>query len=577
MNYSLQLRDYQQECLETVLTESKAGISRQLVSLPTGSGKTVIMSAIAKNFNKRTLLLAHREELITQADEKFKLFWPDVDLGICMAERNEIDHQVVIGSVQSCSRSKRLDCLKKQGFDLLMIDEAHHAVADSYQSIINELGFASGSDKLLVGMTATPMRSDKMGLGNVFDKITFSRSIGTMIRAGYLSPVIGRKILTNFSFERIRTRNGDFDLGDLAEAVNTLERNEFIAGKFKEYTHDRKGIAFCVDVQHCKDLADAFRKVGINAEAVYGEMPTLDRKNILESLKTGKVQVAMSCGILIEGFDEPSVDVVVMARPTKSEGLYIQCVGRGLRLWPGKQNCVVLDFTDKSHSLDSVMTLSNTIPEAIHITEKEKTEGIEREEVDRIAKINVIESIDQEFDILGRVRFIWTPIGNNEWSLLDDEKRELVLSRTNGGYNAILYFPDNSSQKIINKPLPLEYAMGCAEDYARQYLKTSFADIKAPWMKYETKLTDGQREFLEKNNAFREGMTKAEAAIEIRKIIALQNKKRRLYSAEPLSPKQMYFLKYRGIETNNMTKFQAMQTISKIKQNENTNNKSTTR
>lgn len=265
INMTLPLRDYQIECIESVLNEASTGLSRQLISLPTGSGKTIVMSAIAKKFNKKTLLLAHREELITQAHDKFRLFWPDVSIGICMAERDEIDTQVVIGSVQSCSRPKRLERLKKQGFDLLMIDEAHHSVSDSYKSIINELGFANGSDRLLIGVTATPMRRDRLGLGDVFEKITFSRSIGTMIKAGYLSPVVGRKILTNFSFEKIRTRNGDFDLADISEAVNTPERNEFIAVKLKEYAGDRKGVAFCVDVNHCRDLADTFRKAGINS------------------------------------------------------------------------------------------------------------------------------------------------------------------------------------------------------------------------------------------------------------------------------------------------------------------------
>lgn len=135
------LRDYQQECLDAVLNESKAGISRQLVSLPTGSGKTVIMSAIAKEIDKKTLILAHREELITQTVDKLKLFWPEAKIGICKAERDEIHQQIVVGSVQTCYRSQRLERLKEQGFELLMIDECHHSVSNSYQSIINELGF----------------------------------------------------------------------------------------------------------------------------------------------------------------------------------------------------------------------------------------------------------------------------------------------------------------------------------------------------------------------------------------------------------------------------------------------------
>lgn len=287
---SIDLREYQKECLDTIINESVAGIKKQFVSLPTGSGKTILVSAVAKEIDKKTLILAHREELINQTSDKLKLFWPDAKVGICKAERNEIHQQIVIGSVQTCSRPQRLERLKEQGFGLLMIDEAHHSVSNSYQSIINEQGFLSGSNEFLIGVTATPMRSDKQGLGNIFEKITFSRSIGTMIKAGYLSPVIGRRFLTNFNLERIKTRNGDFALEDLSEALNTEERNQLIVDKFKEYTIDRKGIAFCVEVQHCKDLAEAFRKAGINAEAVYGEMPADERKSLLESLKNRRNQ-----------------------------------------------------------------------------------------------------------------------------------------------------------------------------------------------------------------------------------------------------------------------------------------------
>jgi ATP-dependent helicase IRC3 len=223
------LRNYQIEAVETIISAANAGISRQLISLPTGSGKTIIMSALAKELNKKTLILAHRQELITQTADKLKLVWPGISIGICQGERDEIHHPIVVGSVQSCSRPKRLERLREQGFELLMIDEAHHSVADTYQSVINTLGFGEGTNKLLVGVSATCARE---GLGSIFDSITFSRSISTMIGSGYLSPVIGRKILTNFQLEKIRISNGDFAIGELAEAVNTPERNQFIVGCF---------------------------------------------------------------------------------------------------------------------------------------------------------------------------------------------------------------------------------------------------------------------------------------------------------------------------------------------------------
>lgn len=559
----LQLRDYQFECVNVVLNEYLEGITRQLISLPTGSGKTVIMAAFAMQFNKKTLLIAHREELIQQAVEKFKLVWPEVSIGVCMAERDEIDNQVVIGSVQSCSRPKRLAKLRELGFELMMIDEAHHSASDSYQTVINELGFNAGSNKLLLGVSATIKRSDNLELGDTFDKVTFSRSIGTMIKGGYLSPVVGRKILTNLSLQNVNIQNGDFAISDLSEAVNTPERNAFISSKFIEYARDRKGIAFCCDVQHCRDLANAFRCIGIESSPVWGEMSQEDRKNTLEEFKNGRLQVVTSCGILTEGYDEPSVNAIVMARPTRSNSLYIQCVGRGLRLWPGKQNCLVLDFSDKNHNLDSIMSLSKTIPEAFLI--KESGPEIERDEIDRRPKIEVIEEIDKEFDILGTTRFIWVQIGDGEWSLIDDEKREIVMSPSNEGFVATLYYPEGNFRKIVTSPLPLEYCSGVCEDYARRHLKIAFADISKPWMQGSAQPTQSQKQFLEKSGSFREGMIRGEASIEIRKIISMKNKSRRLMASEPITNKQKYLLLNHGIDPKNMNKFEAMIAISKVK------------
>jgi ATP-dependent helicase IRC3 len=561
---TLPLRDYQQECLESVISEMKAGVNRQLISLPTGSGKTIIMAAIAKLLNKKTLVIAHREELIQQAYDKFKLFWPDVDIGICMAEKNEIEQQVVIASIQSCSRPKRLARLKELGFDLVLIDEAHHSASDSYQTVVKELGFSADSNKLLIGVSATIKRADNLELGDTFDKVIFGRSIGTMIKAGYLAPVIGRRILTNFSLKGVSVLNGDFAISDLAEAVNTVERNQFISSKFVEYAKDRKAIAFCCDVQHCKDLADAFSARGIASSAVWGEMDTLERKSTLEAFKNNQIQILTSCGILTEGYDEPSVNSIVMARPTRSTALYIQCVGRGLRLWPGKQNCLVLDFTDTSHNLDGIMSLSKTIPEAFEMKEGEQRE---REEVDRSSKIEVLEDVDREFDILGSARFIWVGV-DNEWSLLDDEKNEIVMSPSDGGYVAMLYQANGSCRQIVKASLPLEYCSGVCEDFARRHLKIAFADMSKPWMHGNNQPTKSQREFLEKKGAYRPGMSKAEASIEIRKIVASKNKQRRTLANEPITNKQKYLLINRGIDPSGMSKLDAIIAISKMKQNQ---------
>jgi hypothetical protein len=290
-------------------------------------------------------------------------------------------------------------------------------------------------------------------------------------------------------------------------------------------------------------------------------MEPTERKSQLDAFKLGQIQVVTSCGILTEGYDEPTVNAVIMARPTKSSGLFTQCIGRGLRLWPGKENCLVLDFTDKHHTLDGVMSLSNTMPEAPIIEDRPKVSLVE---IDRSPKIEVLDEYDRAFDILGCARFIWVQV-DDEWSLQDDNRNEIVIRQSCGGYIADLYTPDGSSSKIVSQPLPLEYCSGVCEDFARRHLKIAFADLSQPWMSIHCPPTAGQRNYLEKEGAFEQGMSKAQAAVSIRRIIATKNQRRRLMASEPITANQKYFLQNRGINVSEMTKLQAMQAIYKIK------------
>lgn len=348
--------------------------------------------------------------------------------------------------------------------------------------------------------------------------------------------------------------------------MNKQERNQLIVNKFIEYASERKAIAFCCDVQHCDDLANGFRSHGIASIPVWGDMPAYERKEALEAFKMNRIQVLTSCGILTEGFDEPSVNAIVMARPTKSQSLYIQCVGRGLRKFPGKENCLCLDFTDKYHNLESIMSLSNTIAEATQVVDRQLVKPTE--EVDRRPKIEILEEVDKEFDIVGVTRFLWIDIGNNEWSLQDDDRKEIVIKPQEEGFVASLYLPDGSVQNIVDKPLPLEYCEGCAEDYARRNLKIAFANANALWMMNPLQPTKGQLDYLRKEGAYKSGMTRGECALAIRRLVALKNKQRRNLNDKPLTDKQKYFLLARGVEVNRMTKFQAMQVIGDLRKQE---------
>lgn len=364
-NQPVQLREYQRGCLETILVRYQSGIRRQLVSLPTGSGKTVIFAQFPRYFRMKNqmLVLAHRSELLDQARDKIRQVNPDLRVEVEQAGRTaDADCRVVVASVPTLGRSgsKRLHRLDPGRFFLIVIDEAHHATAATYTRILEYFDlFSSHTPKLLVGFTATPKRGDRVGLDAVFQEIVFSRSLPEMIQAGFLAPVAGYRVETEIDLSRVRTRMGDFVTSHLSRAVNVMERNALIVKVFRQYLRDRQTLCFCVDVAHARSLADAFNNHGIRAAAVSGEMVRAERAKALEGFREGRTRVLANCMVLTEGYDEPSVEGIILARPTKSTLLYTQMIGRGTRLHPGKDNVTVIDIVDmtRQHTLTTLPSL----------------------------------------------------------------------------------------------------------------------------------------------------------------------------------------------------------------------------
>jgi ATP-dependent helicase IRC3 len=557
----INLRNYQKEAVESVLQEFEKGVHRQLCVLPVGSGKTVCMAALAKTFNKKTLLLAHRGELLTQASEKFKLFWPEVDVGFNWADEESTENQVIIGSVQSCYQEGRLQKLKEVGFELCLIDEAHHATGATYQRIITELGFMDDPTRLLVGFTATPHRADAQSLDEVFDKVVYEKSIGEMISEGFLCQISGRKIHTNFSLEGLRIRLGDFVLEDLARKINTPERNDFVVEKFTEHAQDRKALIFCCDVQHSLDMEKAFKQAGYPAKAFWGAMPPDERSRGLEALKTGEIQVATSCSLLTEGFDEPSVSAIVLARPTRSKPLFIQCCGRGLRPHVSKQDCLLLDFIDCGHDLDAVASLENTISPP----DDEPSEEADPEEMDRSSKVKIAAERDELFYFFGnQQRFVWTPVGP-DFCFMDDNRNEIVIRAQENGYIASFY-RGKEETKIVDRAIPLDYCVGAAEDFIRKSgLNVRFSSTDSTVFKSTEPPSDGQIKLLKSlldKEVDHDAMTKGQASLLIRNLMVAKNMKRRIASEEPITKPQRYFLTRRGIDCSGMSKQEARRLIA---------------
>ena len=370
------LRDYQKECLEAILERYRAGVRRQLTCLPTGSGKTVIFAEFPSYFKmkKQMLVLAHRKELLDQACDKIRQANHRLSVAVEQAGRSaDTDCDVVVASVPTLGRkgSTRLQRLDPDRFFLIVIDEAHHATADTYRRVLEYFGvFAPETRKLLVGFTATPKRGDGQGLDAVFQEIVFSKSLPEMIETGFLSPVAGYRVETEIDLSRVKTRMGDFVASQLSLAVNVGERNDMIVDVFRSHLEGKKTLCFCVDVAHVHSLAGAFNNKGIAAAAVSGDMDSSERAKVLENFHSGRIQVLTNCMVLTEGYDEPTVEGIILARPTKSSLLYTQMIGRGTRLYPGKENVTIVDIVDatREHSL-------TTLPGLFGLSEKFDLEG----------------------------------------------------------------------------------------------------------------------------------------------------------------------------------------------------------
>ncbi len=339
-------------------------MKRLLVCLPTGAGKTVIFSHLAKLARRDVLVLAHREELLGQAREKLEhaLEGQSVVAIEQGAQRAPEHAKVLVCSIRSLHEERLSRLVRGRDIGLVIYDECHHAAAEDNLRVLRQLGvFEPDYQGTLLGFTATTERGDGKGLDSVFERIVYTRTLPEMIDDGFLAPLRGFRISTAADLTRLSAVGLDFREEELASAVDIEERNVLVARSIQELARDRRTIAFCVNVSHAKNLCRALNVLGVPSGIVHGMMQTETRKTALADFREGKTQVLTNVAVLTEGFDDPGVSCIAMARPTRSEGLYAQCVGRGTRLFPGKKDCLILDFVDLSTlSLCSLPSLFGT-------------------------------------------------------------------------------------------------------------------------------------------------------------------------------------------------------------------------
>lgn len=340
-----ELRPYQQQARDHIHAEWENGHTRTLLVLPTGTGKTIVFASVAADqvrAGDRVLILAHRGELLEQAADKLQRSTGLVS-AVEKADATCLNtwFRVVVGSVQTLQRTARLERFPRDYFGTIIIDEAHHAITDGYRRILDYFGSAK-----VLGVTATPDRGDMRNLGEVFDSLAFEYKLTDAIKEGYLCRIMAQTIPLKLDISSVTMSGGDYAVGDLGTALDPYL--EQIAAEMAQRCKGRKTVVFLPLIKTSQKFRDLLNSHGFRAAEVNGQ--STDRKEVLADFDAGKYNVLCNSMLLTEGWDCPSVDCVVVLRPTKVRSLYSQMVGRGTRLSPGKSDLLLLDFlwmTDK--------------------------------------------------------------------------------------------------------------------------------------------------------------------------------------------------------------------------------------
>lgn len=477
----LSLRQYQTEAVEAVESGYKRGISRPLVALPTGTGKTIVFGEIIRRRRAgRSLVLAHRNELIDQAEKKIRLINPAANIGIVKAERDEHEAPIVLASVQTLAMPWRLARISAD-FDTIVVDEAHHATADTYIKVLEHVGAFSAGGPLTLGVTATPERADGTPLGDVWQEIVYSADILKMIRTRYLADLRAVRVHLEADLDEVHTRAGDLIASELADALRAANAPRHAVEAYLEHASGRKTLIFTPTVALAHDMADAFSDAGISAEALDGATATDKRRAILDRLHSGETQVVANCAVLTEGFDEPSIDCIIIARPTKSRPLYTQMIGRGTRPFPKKADCLIIDLVgaSKRHKLITAATLFGL--ELLGMEDGESiAEAAGRQENALAVQQAHGRLVAETVNLFEDRELKWIASNANRYVLSVGDGLLLLHSSDLAAWSVEHVNRDRQRTQIAEN-LDLGYAQGVAEDYARKIGAGALINKAARW------------------------------------------------------------------------------------------------
>lgn len=450
----ISLRPYQTEARDAILHEWSVGNKKTLLVLPTGTGKTVVFSSVVKNRVEnggRVLIMAHRGELLEQASDKLKKVC-GLETALEKAEYTSIDSDlpVTVASVQTLAQQSRLGRFNRDHFTDIVVDEAHHCLSDSYQRVLEHFNGAN-----VLGVTATPDRGDQRNLGKYFDSKAYEYGMGQAIRDGYLCPVKAQLIPLELDINSVGISNGDYSVGEIGTALDPYL--DQIAREMLHYCRGHKTVVFLPLVATSKRFCELLNKYGLRAAEVNGNSD--NRSDILSAFENGDFDVLCNSMLLTEGWDCPSVDCVVVLRPTKIRSLYQQMVGRGMRLSEGKDHLLLLDFL--------WMTQRHDLCRPSSLICKDE---------------NIAKSMDE---ILMKDDGVYDLIEAEEQAEQDAlREREEALARE-------LAEMRNRKRKLVD---PLQYAISIAAEDLANYIPTFAWEMAPP--------SEKQLQFLEKRGIF---------------------------------------------------------------------------
>jgi superfamily II DNA or RNA helicase len=512
------LRPYQEVAISDALNALDTH-KNTIVVAPTGAGKTIMLSAlIGKRHQegKRILVLQHRDELVAQNREKFLKVNPNISTSIVNGTIKKWDGDTIFSMVQTLSRENNLRHRPK--FDMVVVDESHHAAADTYMRIIEAVK-EDNEHAEIVGFTATPNRGDGKGLRSVFTNCSHQIELATLIREGFLVPPKAYVVDVGVTeaLEGVTRRGNDFDMDEVAQIMNKRVINERVVNEWQDRAGDRKTVVFCSTINHAQDLLDMFIEHDINAEMVIGDTPKPEREQILHDLEFGDVQVVVNVAVLTEGFDAPPVSCVVLTRPCSFKSTMVQMIGRGLRIldpeiYPDqiKKDCIVLDFGS------SILT-HGALDEAANLDGKPKDsngEAPEKQcpECGFINPLNVRMCVEcgyefqsqdteelvdftlTEYDLMELSPFLWMDIFGNGSCLMAMGFNGFGVVGTVGDTSIGLVKAQNG-RKVRSVAIGGKVqAMSAADDFMREIEDSSAANKSKRWL--NERATDKQRDAL---------------------------------------------------------------------------------